>query len=69
MSTLLCNRFSICVSSTVPAVERSFQTDQDGHDLPAILSHVEPQIVKTDTFQFEDQQSVIERTGLRGAAL
>jgi hypothetical protein len=47
---------------------------EKGHDLAAILSHVEPRIVKTDyTFQFEGQQYVIERadirTGLRGAAV
>lgn len=47
---------------------------EKGHDLAAILSHVEPRIVKTDyTFQFEGQQYVIERadirTGLRGATV
>lgn len=47
---------------------------EKGHDLPAILSHVESRIVKTDyTFQFEGQRYVIERadirTGLRGAAV
>jgi transposase len=44
------------------------------HDLAAILSHVEPRIVKTDyTFQFERRKYVIERAdiriGLRGAAV
>ena len=47
---------------------------EKGHDLDAILSHVETRKVKTDyTFQFEAQQYVIERadirTGLRGADL
>ena len=44
------------------------------HDLPAIFSHVEARIVKTDyTFQFEGRQYVIERadirSGLRGATV
>lgn len=47
---------------------------EKGHDLAAILSHVESRIVKSDyTFQFESHQYVIERadirTGLRGAAV
>lgn len=45
---------------------------EKGHDLQAILSHVESRTVKSDyTFQFEGQQYAIERadirTGLRGA--
>jgi hypothetical protein len=47
---------------------------EKGHDLAAILSHVESRIVKTDyTFQFEGAKYVVERadirTGLRGAAV
>ena len=47
---------------------------EKGHDLDAILSHVETRKDKADyTFQFEAQQYVIERanirTGLRGADL
>ena len=47
---------------------------EKGHDLAAILSHVESRIVQTDyTFQFEGQRYVIERadikTGLRGAVV
>lgn len=47
---------------------------EKGHDLCAILSHVESRIVKTDyTFQFEGNKYVVERadirTGLRGAAV
>jgi hypothetical protein len=47
---------------------------EKGHDLDAILCHVETRKVKTDyTFQFEGQQYVMERadiqTGLRGADL
>lgn len=46
---------------------------EKGHDLAAILSHVESRIIKTDyTFQFEGTRYVIEqadiRNGLRNAA-
>lgn len=47
---------------------------EPGHDLEAILCHVESRTVKTDyTFQFDGKQYVIERadirTGLRGGKL
>jgi transposase len=47
---------------------------EKGHDLAAILSHVEPRMVQSDyTFQFAGQRYVIQRadikTGLRGAAV
>lgn len=54
--------------------EDAHQSLEKGHDLAAILSHVETRLVKSDyTFQFEGQQYVIERadirTGLRGATV